>query len=89
VGADVYGYDANGNMISRTGKAITWHADNTVASVMGPDNVPEGYTYDAGGGRATRSRNLGQPGGWSASAPSRAAGARGGGAARPSGRCAQ
>jgi RHS repeat-associated protein len=64
VGGDVYQYDNNGNMTSRTGKALTWNADNTVASMVGPDNVPEGYTYDAGGGRSTRSRNLGQPGGF-------------------------
>jgi RHS repeat-associated protein len=64
VGGDVYAYDNNGNMTSRTGKAITWNADNTIASVVGPDNVPEGYTYDANGGRATRSRNLGQTGGF-------------------------
>jgi len=31
--------------------------------MVGPDTVPEGYTYDPAGNRLTRSRNLGQPGG--------------------------
>lgn len=63
-GGDAYAYDANGNLISHAGMALAWNADNTLASVVGPDNVPEGYTYDAGEGRATWSRNLGQTGGF-------------------------
>jgi len=62
-GADSYAYDNNGNMTSRAGKALVWNADNTLASMVGPDNVPEGYTYDPAGNRLTRARNLGQPGG--------------------------
>ena len=38
-----YGYDANGNMSSRAGKTLTWSADNSLASLVGPDNVTEGY----------------------------------------------
>lgn len=44
VGAATYQYDANGNLTNRNGKAITWNADNTVQSMVGPDTVPEGYT---------------------------------------------
>lgn len=62
-GADSYSYDNNGNMTSRAGKALIWNADNTLASMVGPDTVPEGYTYDSAGNRLTRARNLGQPGG--------------------------
>ena len=64
VGAATYAYDNNGNLTSRAGKAITWNADNTVATAAGPDNIPEGYGYDVDGQRVTRSRDIGQTGGF-------------------------
>lgn len=63
VGAAAYGYDADGNMSSRAGKTLTWNADNTLASLTGPDNVQESYTYDTDGQRLTRQRLIPLPNG--------------------------
>lgn len=63
VGAASYGYDANGNMSNRAGKTLTWTANNMLASMTGPDNVQESYTYDAEGERVTRQRLVPLPSG--------------------------
>ncbi len=45
------------NLSCCTGHPLTWNADSTLATIVGDDGVPEGYTYDASGQRVTRSRH--------------------------------
>lgn len=53
----------DGNMSSRAGKTPTWSADNSLASMVGPDNVTEGYGYDTAGQRVIRQRLIPLPNG--------------------------
>ena len=63
VGADTYGYDANGDMSSRTGGGqpapLVWNVERQLSSVSGPAGTTS-FVYDAGGERLYRSDPTGR-----------------------------
>ncbi|HEX4823593.1 MAG TPA: FG-GAP-like repeat-containing protein [Candidatus Polarisedimenticolaceae bacterium] len=60
VGSDAYGYDRNGNQISRPGQVITWGGDNLPTRVSPPGTYVGALDleYDADGRRIRKTRWL-------------------------------